>query len=343
MARSVRPTGAVPPEAGGSAPRLTWADGGRPRGTGPLPPRHRPGAVGQVADPSRAAAVGDLRPRRRGSPGRSTRRTRARPSTPWRPAARPPTAISGATLVTAGRGLRGLPAAAGARLRQRGHPDAPAGRACWSGQAAQHVVLDGDDSLRGRPMTPDRAAPARDGRRRLHRAGRDAADRGERGRAAAGHRAPPGGGERAGQELPPAGRPLRGGRDLGARAVALPRPHGADARGRGRRRAARGGRGGRARARSRDLPPRPRGARRLLVGRPAPRRRRAAGRPRGAPAGGQPQPEAHGPAGRDAPDGRRRARGAGAARRGRAGRDARGRPLRLPAGHRGRAGGGAAR
>ena len=70
--------------------------------------------------------------------------------------------------------------------------------------------------------------------------------------------------------------------------------------------------------------------RRLLVGRPAPRRRRPPRRPRGAPARGQPEPEAHGPAGGDAPDGRRRARGAGAARRGRAGRDARGRPLPTP-------------
>ena len=52
-------------------------------------------------------------------------------------------------------------------------------------------------------------------------------------------------------------------------------------------------------------------------------------------------PRRTGPAGRDAPDGRGRARGARAVRRGRAGGDARREPLRRPARHRGRAGGGA--
>ena len=97
-------------------------------------------------------------------------------------------------------------------------------------------MLDGDDSLRARPMTRDRAPAAGDGRGRVHRARRHAAAGRERRGAAARGRAPAGGRERPGQELPAAGGALRRGRDLGARARALARPHRADARGRRRRR-----------------------------------------------------------------------------------------------------------
>ena len=182
------------------------------------------GAVGQVADPSRAAPVGDLRPR---GPDRAAARLgRHRRHPPRRRgvrrARRRPSRRRAASSAGCGCGACGPPPAldcdnAGTLMRLLA--------GVLVGQAARHVVLDGDDSLRGRPMTRI-ARPLR-----AMGAGVFTAPGGtppivvSGGRAAAGHRAPPGGRERAGQELPAAGRALRRGRDLGASSRSPSRDH----------------------------------------------------------------------------------------------------------------------
>ena len=155
------------------------------------------------------------------------------------------------------------------------------------GQAARHVVLDGDDSLRGRPMTRIARPAARDGRRGVHRPRRHAAVVVSGGAPLRGieHRL-----EVASAQVKSclllAGLFAEG--TPGSRAVALPRPHREDARGRGRPVLREGGAvGWRARSRASRSPtsscpatsPRPP---------PCCRRGRAPGRPRGAPPGDAP-------------------------------------------------------
>ena len=142
-------------------------------------------------------------------------------------------------------------------------------RAGSPGRAAGSWTLDGDESIRRRPV--DRVAePLRrmGAQRRVPRRPAAAA-RGRRARELAGHPLRAAGRERAGQVVRAAGRAARGRRDDRGRAAAEPRPHRADAARSGRAARRRESEAPRRHGRRRcdGSSSRGRRARRLLVGR----------------------------------------------------------------------------
>ena len=230
---------------------------------------------------TRSTLAAVRRPRRRGSIERG-----------------PPARVAAWRSRSPGRGLRGASPAAGAIDVGNAGTLLRLLPGWLAGQPAGEWTLDGDESIRRRPV--DRVAEP------LRRMGADGRGRDERlpplqrpRLGAARHRVPPPGRERPGEVVRAARRPAGRGRDHGDRAGAEPRPH--------RAHAARGRRRGRRSSRRRDpgddprrscrrsgSPSRPAarldarrapGPGRLLLGRLLPRRRRDRPRQRGAARG----------------------------------------------------------
>ena len=134
---------------------------------------------------------------------------------------------------------RRRPARRRARRRSTSATPAPCCACCragWRGRTAGEWTLDGDDSIRRRPVDRIADAAARDGRRPRAPA-RSACRRCEiEGAPLHGIDLRDAGRQRPGQVLPALRRPARRGRDARRRAAAEPRPHRADARRRRRRR-----------------------------------------------------------------------------------------------------------